>query len=160
MKIKPTLLVLAAVCSIAMLPAAVQAQNAVKVGTLSCSVSAGLGLVITSSRDMDCVFEPSGGRQEAYRGTIRRFGLDIGATTRGTLVWGVIAEVRKPTRDALAGDYVGAVAEATAGVGLGVNALVGGSGRAYSLQPISVEGQLGLNLAAGVAQLSLVSTRR
>jgi hypothetical protein len=91
MKMKPTLLALATVCSVAMLPAAVQAQNAAKVGTLSCSVSAGLGLVITSSRDMDCVFQPSGGRREAYRGTIRRYGIDIGATTRGTLVWGVNA---------------------------------------------------------------------
>ncbi|MGL5137733.1 MAG: DUF992 domain-containing protein, partial [Beijerinckiaceae bacterium] len=63
-------------------------------------------------------------------------------------------------KGALAGDYVGAAAEATAGVGLGVNALVGGSDRAYSLQPISVEGQLGLNLAAGVAQMTLVNVRR
>jgi Protein of unknown function (DUF992) len=160
MKIKSTLLILAITCSATMIPAVSQAQTAVKIGTLRCNVSAGLGLVITSSRDMDCLFEPSGGRREAYRGTIRRFGLDIGATTRGVLIWGVIAEVRKPARDALAGEYVGAAAEATAGIGLGVNALVGGSGRAYSLQPISVEGQLGLNLAAGVAQLSLVSTRR
>ncbi len=160
MKMKSTLLALAVACSAAMFPSFSQAQNAVKIGTLRCNVSAGLGLVITSSRDMDCVFQPSGGLREAYRGTIRRYGIDIGATTRGTLVWGVIAEVRKPARDALAGEYVGATAEATAGIGLGVNALVGGSGRAYSLQPVSVEGQLGLNLAAGVAQLSLVSTRR
>jgi hypothetical protein len=160
MKMKSTLLAFAVTCSAAMIPSPGQAQNSVKIGTLRCNVSAGLGLVITSSRDMDCLFEPSGGRRETYRGTIRRFGLDIGATTRGVLVWGVIAEVRKPGRDALAGDYAGAAAEATAGVGLGVNVLVGGSGRAYSLQPISVEGQLGLNLAAGVAQLSLVSTRR
>ena len=160
MKMKFVLLALAVVGSTTMLSSAGQAQSAVKVGTLRCNVSAGLGLVITSSRDMDCLFEPSGGRREAYRGTIRRFGLDIGATTRGVLIWGVIAEVRKPARDALAGEYVGAAAEATAGVGLGVNVLVGGSGRAYSLQPVSVEGQLGLNLAAGVAQLSLVSTRR
>ena len=146
--------------AVVLLPAVSSAQSAVKVGTLRCNVSAGLGLVITSSRDMSCTFRPSRGRREAYRGTIRRFGLDIGATSRGVLVWGVVAETRRPLKGALAGEYVGATAEATAGVGLGVNALVGGSGRAYSLQPISVEGQLGLNLAAGVAQLTLVNARR
>lgn len=96
---------------------------------------------------------------ETYRGTIRRFGLDIGATSPGVLVWGVVATNRRPARGSLAGDYVGATAEATAGVGLGVNVLVGGSGQSYSLQPLSVEGQLGLNLAAGVAQMTLLSTR-
>jgi Protein of unknown function (DUF992) len=136
------------------------AQDTAKVGTLRCNVSAGLGLVVTSTRDMNCTFSPSRGGREAYRGTIRRFGLDIGATSKGVLVWGVVAATRQPVRGALAGEYVGAAAEATAGVGLGVNALVGGSGRAYSLQPISVEGQLGLNLAAGVAQLTLVNARR
>ena len=160
MKMKPALFVIAVACSAAMPPSAAQAQGTVKIGTLRCNVSAGLGMVITSSRDMDCVFRPSRGRKEAYRGTIRRFGLDIGATTRGVLVWGVIAKTSNPTRDALAGDYVGAAAEATVGAGLGVNALIGGSERAYNLQPVSVEGQLGLNLAAGVAQLTLVSTRR
>ncbi len=160
MTMKSTLLALAVVCSAALVPSASEAQNAVKVGTLRCNVSAGLGLVITSTRTMNCVFLPSRGQRETYRGTIRRFGLDIGATTRGVLVWGVVAEVRRPRRGALAGDYVGAAAEATAGAGVGVNVLVGGSGRAYSLQPVSVEGQLGLSLAAGVAQLSLVSTRR
>ncbi|MGL5114358.1 MAG: DUF992 domain-containing protein [Beijerinckiaceae bacterium] len=143
-----------------LLPTAGQAQDTVKVGTLRCNVSAGLGLVVTSSRDMNCVFRPSNGPREAYRGTIRRFGLDIGATSKGVLVWGVVAATRRPVKGALAGDYVGAAAEATAGVGLGVNALVGGSDRAYSLQPISVEGQLGLNLAAGVAQMTLVNVRR
>jgi Protein of unknown function (DUF992) len=148
-----------AICG-AFLPSASQAQDAIKVGTLRCNVSAGLGLIVTSSRDMNCTFRPTRGPREAYRGTIRRFGLDIGATTRGVLVWGVVAGTPQPVRGALAGDYVGASAEATVGVGLGVNALVGGSNRAYSLQPLSVEGQLGLNLAAGVAQLTLVSVRR
>lgn len=148
-----------AVCC-AFLPTAGQAQDAIKVGTLRCNVSSGLGLIITSSREMNCIFRPTRGPREAYRGTIRRFGLDIGATSRGVLLWGVVAGTPRPVRGALAGDYVGASAEATAGVGLGVNVLIGGSNRAYSLQPISVEGQLGLNLAAGVAQLSLVSVRR
>ena len=142
----------------ALFPQASHAQSSAKVGTLRCNVSAGLGLVVTSSRDMNCTFRPlGGGQREVYRGTVRRYGLDIGATSKGVLVWGVVADVRQPVRGALAGEYVGATAEVTAGVGLGVNALVGGSNRAYSLQPISVEGQIGLNLAAGVAQMTLVN---
>ncbi len=160
MTFKIALAVSALALSGAFLPTSSHAQGTVKVGTLRCNVSAGLGLVITSSRDMNCTFRPSRGPTEAYRGTVRRFGLDIGATTRGVLVWGVVAETRRPARGALAGEYVGATAEATAGVGLGVNALVGGSDQTYSLQPISVEGQLGLNLAAGVAQMTLVNARR
>ena len=143
-----------------LLPTPASAQDSMRVGTLRCNVAAGLGLVVTSSRDMKCTFRPTSGPRESYQGTIRRFGLDIGATTRGVLVWGVVAGTRRPVRGALAGEYVGVTAEATAGVGLGVNALVGGSERAYSLQPLSVEGQLGLNLAAGVAQLTLASVRR
>jgi Protein of unknown function (DUF992) len=160
MTIKIALAVSTLALSGVLVPTASHAQSVVKVGTLRCNVSAGLGLVITSSRDMNCTFRPSRGPTEAYRGTVRRFGLDIGATTRGVLVWGVVAETRRPVRGALAGEYVGATAEATAGVGLGVNALVGGSGQTYSLQPVSVEGQLGLNLAAGVAQMTLVNARR
>ena len=157
---RTSLLLSALAITTILLPGPGQAQEALRIGTLRCNVSAGLGLVITSSRDMSCTFRPTHGKREAYRGTIRRFGLDIGATSRGVLIWGVVAGERGPVRGALAGDYVGVAAEASAGVGLGVNALVGGSGRAYSLQPVSVEGQLGLNLAAGVAQLTLVSTRR
>jgi len=111
-----------AVCC-AFLPKAGQAQDAIKVGTLRCNVSSGLGLIITSSRDMNCIFRPTRGPREAYRGTIRRFGLDIGATSRGVLLWGVVAGTPRPARGALAGDYVGASAEATAGVGLGVKGL-------------------------------------
>jgi Protein of unknown function (DUF992) len=159
MTMKSTFLICAVACSAAFLPSAGQAQDTLKVGTLSCNVSAGLGLIVTSSRDMNCQFRPSRGGRESYRGTIRRFGLDIGATTRGVLVWTVVAQTRRPTRGALAGDYTGGAAEATVGIGLGVNVLVGGSERAYSLQPVSVEGQLGLNLAAGVAQLTLVRSK-
>ncbi|MEI8144930.1 MAG: DUF992 domain-containing protein [Alphaproteobacteria bacterium] len=160
MTTKSKLMMLAFACSAALLPTAGEAQSAVRVGTLRCNVSAGIGLLITSTRDINCLYQPQRGRREAYRGSIRRFGLDLGATTPGVLVWGVVAQTRRPGRGALAGEYVGGTAEATVGAGLGVNALVGGSNRAYSLQPLSVEGQLGLNLAVGVADLTLVSAGR
>ena len=60
-----------------------------------------------------------------------------------------------PAPGALAGSYGGATASAAAGVGVGANVLVGGSGNTISLQPISIEGMTGLNIAAGVAALTL-----
>ncbi len=136
------------------------AQRMTTVGTLRCDVSAGLGLIITSNKQISCLFRPTRGRSETYVGNIRSFGLDIGVTTKGVLVWEVISETTRPQRGALAGDYIGPSAEITAGVGLGANALVGGFNRSFSLQPISVSGQFGVNLAAGVSNLTLESYSR
>lgn len=133
---------------------AIAAEN-VKVGALRCDVSAGLGLIITSSQDLNCSFTSARGRREHYYGKIRKFGLDIGATERGVLAWDVFASVEGPRRHALAGDYAGVDASATVAVGVGANALVGGSDRAFTLQPLSVQGQTGLALAAGVESLTL-----
>jgi hypothetical protein len=131
------------------------AQSNVKVGTLRCDVAAGLGLIITSAKEMQCVFTSARGYRERYYGTIRKFGLDIGATGRGVLAWGVFAPTAGPRRGALAGEYAGADASVTVGAGLGANALVGGFDRSFALQPLSVEVQSGVALAAGVASLSL-----
>ena len=131
------------------------AQQGVKVGRLRCNVAAGLGLIVTSSKEMSCVYTSIRGRHERYLGMIRKFGLDIGATDGGVLAWAVFAPSRTPARGALAGDYGGVTASATVGVGLGANVLVGGSNNTISLQPLSVQAQTGLALAAGVASLSL-----
>lgn len=137
-----------------------QAQR-VKAGTLNCDISGGLGLIIGSQRVVTCLFTPDGpGRQEVYNGTIARFGLDIGATARAHMVWGVYAQYWGGTPGALAGDYVGASGEATIAAGLGANVLVGGSNRSVALQPVSVQGQVGLNVAVGVAELRLRPSRR
>ena len=104
---------------------------------------------------MQCVFTSARGHREHYYGTIRKFGLDIGATDKGVLGWDVFAPSSGPERGALAGDYVGVDASATIGAGFGANALVGGSGRSFTLQPLSVQAQTGLALAAGVAELTL-----
>lgn len=133
------------------------AQSTVQVGTLSCDVSAGVGMILVQKQSMRCVFRPgNGGPPDLYTGRISEYGVAIGAVTAGHLVWGVIAPASGVPRGALAGDYAGAGAEATVGVGLGVNVLIGGTGRAFSLQPISVEGQTGLNIAAGVTTVTLV----
>jgi hypothetical protein len=131
------------------------AQNMVAAGTLTCDVSAGIGMIIGSQRTVNCTLAPSlPGPVESYAGTITKVGVDIGATSGGVLVWLVYAPTSRPV-GALAGSYGGATAEATFAVGLGANVLVGGSNRTVALQPVSVQGQTGLNVAAGVAELSL-----
>lgn len=152
-------LVIAAVATAAFVaaaaPALAQGQGGVKIGSLRCEVSGGLGLIITSTKEMECVFTSARGRREHYFGKIQKFGLDIGATTRGVLAWDVFSPTEGPRRGALAGDYAGVAASATAGVGAGANALIGGSDRSFTLQPLSIEVQSGLNLSAGVASLTL-----
>jgi hypothetical protein len=132
-----------------------QAQN-VQAGTLVCDVSGGIGMIIASQRDMACNFTNSRGEAEVYIGRIRRFGLDIGTTAGGQIVWAVFAPSGRYARGALAGTYGGASAEATVVAGLGANVLLGGSNRSVALQPVSLQGQAGLNVAAGVADLQLV----
>ena len=141
------------------IPAMAQAPSRDKVGTLTCDISAGIGLIIASKKEVACVYTPSEpGPREVYTGSITKFGLDIGATSGGEMVWAVIAPSNKKF-GALAGNYGGASAEATVGAGVGANVLVGGSDRTVSLQPLSVSGQTGLNLAAGVAGLELHPAR-
>jgi hypothetical protein len=135
-----------------------QAQR-VRTGMLNCDVSAGLGLIIGSQRQVNCLFTPEQpGPQEGYYGTITKFGLDVGATAGGSMVWAVYADTSRG-RGFLAGDYAGASGEATVAVGLGANVLVGGSDRTVALQPVSLTGQVGLNVAVGVANLSIRPAR-
>ena len=131
------------------------AEAAVKIGTLRCDVAGGLGLIITSSKEMRCFFSSAHGYREWYYGTIRKFGLDLGATSHGVPAWAVFAPTEGPRHGALAGDYVGADASVAVGAGVGANALVGGFDRSFTLQPLSIEVQSGVALAAGVASLSL-----
>lgn len=137
----------------------VRAAPKTEVGRLVCNVSGGVGFIVTSRRALSCRFTDNRGRVERYAGTIRKFGLDIGATTRGVLVWAVASSTSRIGRGALQGEYAGASGEATLGAGVGANILVGGSNRSISLQPLSVQGQTGLNLALGVADLRLESVR-
>jgi hypothetical protein len=133
-------------------PAAAQRTRS---GVLDCDVSGGFGWIIGSQKSVACVYTPDQrAPQEFYTGTISKFGLDIGATAAGRMVWGVYYDTIAG-RGALAGDYIGATGEATIAVGLGGNVLVGGSNRTVALQPLSVTGQAGLNLALGVADLRL-----
>jgi hypothetical protein len=128
----------------------------VKAGVLTCDVGPGIGLLITSTKQLSCSFAPNAGAAERYTGTIRKFGVDIGVTGRGVIVWVVLASVEgTPPKGALAGTYGGASAEATLAIGVGANVLVGGSNQAFALQPLSVQGQIGLNFAVGITNLTL-----
>ena len=129
----------------------------VKVGILKCRIDGGAGFIIGSSKDVDCVFNPSGpGRNEQYSGSIGKLGIDIGITQESYLGWIVFAP-GKLQNGALKGSYTGASAEATLGLGVGANVLVGGFRKGINLQPLSLQAQTGLNIAAGVASLNLSS---
>jgi hypothetical protein len=140
---------------LAALTGSAQAQERIQAGSLTCDVSAGIGLIIGSQRNVSCTFTPSlPGPIEYYTGTISKLGVDIGVTGGGVMVWLVWSPTNRPV-GGLSGNYVGASAEASVVAGLGANALVGGSNRTVALQPLSVSGQVGLNIAAGVAGLDL-----
>jgi hypothetical protein len=140
-------------------PSMAQAPSRTKTGTLTCDISGGIGAIIASKKTVACMFTPAQpGPREVYTGSITKFGLDVGATGGGEMVWSVFAPSNKAF-GALAGRYAGASAEATVGAGLGANVLVGGSNRTVALQPVSVQGQTGINLALGVAELELNPAR-
>lgn len=152
-------ILLAALAAAAMLVGAGQASAApdrVQVGRLACNVAPGVGLIVVSHKDLTCWFHRDGFRPERYRGSISKLGIDIGVTAVTHIEWLVFAATHtRYTRHALAGDYVGGSAEATLGVGLGANWLIGGSHRSFALQPLSVQGQVGLNYSVAFAALSL-----
>jgi hypothetical protein len=135
------------------------AQGGVNVGNLTCNVSSGWGFVFGSSKGLNCTFAGAGGRYEYYSGNIAKFGVDIGYTQGGVLIWTVVAPTAVLAPGALAGSYAGATASATVGVGVGANALIGGSGNTIALQPLSISGNTGLNVAGGIGAINLAPAR-
>ena len=132
------------------------AAAGVKVGVLNCHVSSGWGFIFGSSKDLRCNFSPSAHMAgERYIGSVSKFGVDIGYTAGGVLVWDVVAPTSTVKRGAMAGSYAGVTGSATVGVGAGANVLVGGFNRSITLQPVSIEGNTGLNVAAGIGAITL-----
>ncbi len=127
----------------------------IKTGLLTCKVAPGVGMVLGSSKGMTCAFKPDFRGPERYGGRIDKIGIDIGVTGETTIVWAVLTAGRGYPAGALAGRYVGASAEASVIVGAGANVLAGGSNRSFALQPVSVQGQTGLDLAIAVSSLEL-----
>ncbi len=144
----------AAACLAAIPAAPALAQSRVGIGTLQCDVSAGVGMIVGSTRQLQCVLDPLKGPNQRYVGMVRHAGLDLGVTGGGVMVWSVLSSNAQP-RFPMTGRYVGAQASGSLGVGLGANALVGGNENSFALQPISVQAQTGVNIAVGVAELTL-----
>jgi hypothetical protein len=137
------------------LQAPARADTTVKAGMMTCHVASGWGFVFGSTRDLRCVYTGSNGQTENYSGKVSKFGVDIGYLKSGVLVWAVLAPTTDLKAGALNGDYGGVTAGASAGVGGNANVLIGGSTKSISLQPVSVEGDKGINVAAGIAAISL-----
>ena len=150
----PTMLIGLAILSAS--SAVAQTVPTTSAGTLTCQMGPSIGLIIGSGQGMACRFVPNGPYPpEAYVGVMGTVGLDIGITAGGVMAWGVLAPTVGPMRGKLAGTYVGASGAIGVGVGVGANLLFGGTGRSIALQPLSVEGSVGVNLSLGVSSLTL-----
>ncbi len=145
---------LALAFALAMLSGSATAEDKVNIGALSCHVSGGVGFIFGSSKDLACVFKKPNGDTERYHGEINKYGVDIGFTTESRIIWGVFAPGNVGP-GALAGHYGGVTGEAEIGLGLGANVLLGGSSDQIALQPLSITGGVGLNVAAGIASITL-----
>lgn len=147
---------LLAACMNGFVGAASAAPAGVRVGTLTCNVASGWSIVFGSSRDLHCTYRGIS-HAERYSGNISKFGVDVGYQEGGVLIWGVFAPASDMRKGALDGNYAGATASATVGVGLGANVLVGGLDKSIALQPVSIEANKGLNIAAGIGEVELKS---
>jgi hypothetical protein len=147
--------VMLAASMLAALVGTARAQDRVQVGVLECRGAASIGFVVGSVTNLGCVLRVEGLPEDRYIATIRKVGLDLGITQETALAWGVYAPVVRLGPGDLAGDYAGAQGSASIGVGAGGNVLIGGSNNTIALQPLSLQGQVGLNLAAGLESLEL-----
>lgn len=139
-------------------PTMAQSAKWTQVGLLDCTIEGGVGLILASRKNVTCRYLPSNKAlpNDAYVGTVTKYGVDVGVTGRTLMQWLVLAPTTaRYAAGALAGDYVGAGAEATAVIGAGANVLIGGSDKTYSLQPVSIQQQSGVNVAAGVTSFRL-----
>jgi hypothetical protein len=135
--------------------AGASAQERVQVGVLECRGGASVGFIVGSVTNLGCVLRIDGIPEDRYVATIRKVGLDLGITEETALAWGVFAPSRRLGPGDLSGNYAGAQGSATIGVGAGGNVLVGGSNNSIALQPLSLQGQVGLSVAAGLESLEL-----
>lgn len=133
-----------------------QPPPGVQAGMLTCNVAPSIGLIVAESQKMSCRFVPNGAYPpQLYNGVMNTVGLELGVTAGGVMAWGVFAPTGGTPMGALAGEYVGASGDISLGVGVGANVLFGGSNRTIALQPLSVEGQAGLNVSLGVSGFTL-----
>jgi hypothetical protein len=145
---------LAAVALVASIASA-SAQERVQVGVIECAGGPNVGYVVGSTTQLECLFRTDGRRPEPYIAHVQRIGVDLGFTQNTGLAWAVYAPTRRVGRGDLGGSYGGVGANASFGFGVGGNLLIGGSNNAFALQPLSLQGQTGLNVTAGIADVQL-----
>lgn len=150
-----SLLVCAALAAFVVSTATADAQSRTQVGSLECRGGPNVGLIVGSVSTLGCVFRSQGRPDDLYTARITKIGIDIGITTETALAWAVFAPTVQLGSGDLSGNYVGVDASASVGVGLGANAMVGGSANSFALQPLSVQGQTGLSVAGGVQSMEL-----
>ena len=148
-----------AIASLVASVASAHALSSVRAGVLECQGGQNVGFVVGSLTSLECVFQSEGRRPEPYIAIVRRYGVDVGFTDQTRFAWVVNAPTDRVRRGDLAGNYGGVGANASVGVGFGGNFLVGGAQNSYGLQPLSVQGQTGLNVAAGIADIELAPVR-
>ncbi len=151
---------LSAAAAITMLASSIAGAHAqqvqrVQIGVLECRGGASIGFIVGSVTNLGCVFRADGVPEDRYIATIRKVGLDLGITQESALAWGVFAPTARLGPGDLSGNYAGAQGSATLGVGVGGNVLVGGSANSIALQPLSLQGQVGVSIAAGLESLEL-----
>jgi hypothetical protein len=154
----PVALAIGVFCGLAIGSGTVQAQpaNWTQVGMLTCKLNPSIGFVIFGNQSMECRFTQNPPfPPQAYEGALNTVGIDLGITAGGVLGWAVFAPTAGPPAGALAGEYVGATGDISLGLGAGVNVLVGGSGRSFALQPVSLEGSVAVNVTLGLSGLQL-----
>lgn len=145
----------AAVLALNLTSATARAEAGVKTGLLACNFDSGWGFVFGSTREIKCSFTHGGGSVEHYIGHLRKFGVDIGYLSGGVIAWAVLAPTTDVGKGTLAGDYGGVIGSAAVVGGAGANMLVRGFKNSFSLQPFSFEGNAGLNVAGGIAEMTL-----
>ena len=151
------LLATLALAAMLAVPATAQTPHSwTQVGGLSCKVDPNVGFIIFGHQPMQCLFTPNAPvPPQVYEGAINTVGLNVGISDGSVLGWAVFAPTTGIPAGALAGDYVGVSGDIGIGVGAGANVLLGGSGRTFALQPLSLQGSIALNVVLGVSSLTL-----
>ena len=144
-----------AVTTLVACAAQAQSPQTVQIGVLNCRGGASVGFIVGSVTNLGCILQSAGRPDQPYVATIRKVGIDLGITESTALSWAVFAPVERAGMGDLSGNYAGAQGSASFGVGLGANVLVGGSANAIALQPLSLQGSTGVNVAAGLESLEL-----
>ncbi len=138
-------------------------EHGVQAGVLQCETIEGtrLNLIIRSTADVECTYDNQG-TIERYRGeTGIALGLDLSFKSKETMHFAVIAASSDTTPGAysLAGRYVGAEANAAAGVGVGAKGLVSAGNSSFSLQPLAINTAEGLGVSGGLSFLYIEAAK-